>query len=180
MRLIRNKLILINGICLTFLLFSGYLSANPCALPHLQSFGEGIGGTGKKPIRQEGIGGTGHSGPHEGIGGTGYSEGLGGTGAPVITQKMTVVGVITGFASVCVNGLEIHFDDATKVLVDEKESDLESLRVGQIARVEVDAIQGRLTANAMEIQHEVIGPVEAIDQNTGVVHMVGQTIPKGS
>ncbi|MBT8439349.1 MAG: hypothetical protein KJO91_06440, partial [Gammaproteobacteria bacterium] len=170
------KRIEIAGICLISMVFSGVLAANPCALSHLKPFQEGIGGTGKQPVRQEGIGGTGHSGPLDGIGGTGRSEGLGGTGAPAITQEMTVVGVITGFASVCVNGLEIHFDDSTQVVIDNKITDLELLRIGQIAQVEIDKIQGRLTASAMQIRHEVVGAVEAIEKNTGVAYVAGQRI----
>jgi hypothetical protein len=163
-------------VCLVSILLSGGVAANPCALSHLKSFEEGIGGTGKQPVRQEGIGGTGHYVPLDGVGGTGRSEGLGGTGAPLITQEMTVVGVITGFASVCINGLEIHFDDSTHVVIDDNKTDLEVLRVGQIAQVEIDKIKGRLTASAMEVHHEVIGPVEAIEKNAGVAYVAGQRI----
>ena len=49
-----------------------------------------------------GVGGTGAVAGRPGLGGTGISEGgIGGTG---------IVGVITGFASICVNGVEVHFD----------------------------------------------------------------------
>jgi len=176
MNFARWKQIGVAGCCLISILFSGVLAANPCALSHLKSFEEGIGGTGKQPVRQEGIGGTGHSVPLDGIGGTGRSEGLGGTGAPVISQDMTVVGVITGFASVCINGLEIHFNDLTQVVLDNKTAGLEVLRVGQVAQVQIENTQRRLTASAMEIIHEVVGPVEAIEKNAGVAYVAGQRI----
>lgn len=70
----------------------------------------GIGGTGNQ---KDGIGGTGQQ-AHDGIGGTGISadSGIGGTGqqAQEGIGGTGIIGVITGFASVCVNGLEILYD----------------------------------------------------------------------
>ena len=87
---------------------------NPAILTH-----SGIGGTGTA-MAQSGIGGTGlldggtggTGNPEGGIGGTGNvanDGGIGGTG---------IIGIITGFASICVNGVEIHYDINTPVSVD--------------------------------------------------------------
>ena len=68
----------------------------------------GFGGTGS--VADRGIGGTGQM-ADRGFGGTGQvaDRGLGGTG---------IVGTITGFASVCVNGVEVAFDATAPVLVE--------------------------------------------------------------
>jgi uncharacterized membrane protein HdeD (DUF308 family) len=80
-------------------------AANPCATggaPMMRD-GSGAGGTGLRPEAGDGTGqgGTGVS-PGKQSGGDG--SGSGGTGYTV-----EVDGVITGFASICVNGLELHY-----------------------------------------------------------------------
>ena len=62
----------------------------------------GIGGTGVTAHGEKGLGGTGIIAGDPGTGG-----GIGGTG---------IVGVISGFASICVNDVEVHFDANTPVL----------------------------------------------------------------
>ncbi len=87
----------------------------------------GMGGTGMP--ENGGMGGTGITEEHSGFGGTGApvaQKGLGGTGSPVAEKGMggtgisvaennllpadeggiAIVGVITGFASICVDGVE--------------------------------------------------------------------------
>ena len=139
-------------VALSHLLLLPAWAANPCALPHLQQFNEGIGGTGLKPVREEGMGGTGHFDVQDGIGGTGYSEGLGGTGAPVVSNRVRVVGVITGFASICVNVLEIQVAPETRLLIDGSPASVDALRVGQIVSVEAIERQGMLTAVDLDVR----------------------------
>jgi hypothetical protein len=66
----------------------------------------GLGGTGARA--DGGIGGTG-SRAQDGVGGTGSKAdgGIGGTGARA-EGDVGLLGVITGFASICVNGVEVH------------------------------------------------------------------------
>src|SRR6185369_3233583 len=87
-----------------------------------QASAPGLGGTG---VASGGIGGTGiRTG---GIGGTGISNGgIGGTG---------IVGVITGFASICVNGVEVHYGADTPVLADGRQAQAGDLAVGQVVAV---------------------------------------------
>jgi hypothetical protein len=81
----------------------------------------GVGGTGA--IVEGGVGGTGNtvSPTKGGVGGTGKSErpangGVGGTGLQAGGVGGTgIVGTITGFGSVCVNGLEVEYDHSTPV-----------------------------------------------------------------
>ena len=116
-------------------------SANPCT----EDPG-GIGGTGKPQMHEPGTGGT----TSEGVGGTGKprvnvpaadgarSEGIGGTGATAAEDGIGgtgVVGTITGFGSICVNGIEIHYDAQTPVVTDGKRIRSESLAIGQVVAV---------------------------------------------
>ena len=87
----------------------------------------GIGGTGAVAAAGVGLGGTGiEKDGQSGMGGTGISaaapSGMGGTG---------IVGVITGFASICVNGVEVHFDDAIPVSDNGQAVTAQRLAVGQ-------------------------------------------------
>jgi hypothetical protein len=90
-----------------------------------------------------GIGGTGRSDP-------GGDGGIGGTG---------IVGTITGFASVCVNGVEVHYDDKVPVSENGRTSSVGALAVGQV--VALDAGPGKLglTARRIEVVHALEGPV---------------------
>lgn len=118
-----------------------------------------------------------------GIGGTGIStgseadrtaeiprladRGIGGTG---------IVGTITGFASVCVNGLEVAYDPATPVAVDGVLSRAEDLRVGNIAVIEAGGTGAALGARSIAVRHEVSGPVEAVEEQGRRLWVAGQAV----
>jgi hypothetical protein len=99
----------------------------------------GIGGTGARA--EGGIGGTGAR-AEGGIGGTGARAdgGVGGTG---------IVGTITGFASVCVNGLEVHYDANTPVTVDGRAAPAGELAIGQVVSAEAEVTQSGLRARGI-------------------------------
>lgn len=129
----------------------------------------GIGGTG---LYEGGMGGTGN--PESGIGGTGSvadKGGIGGTG---------IVGVITGFASICVNGIEVHYDERTPILVDGRISTARELAVGQLVAARAAGTGYELTANNITVIHAAVGPVGSIDTQTGVMRVLGQTIHIGA
>lgn len=141
--------------------------------------GEGIGGTGS-PARDGGIGGTGAPAISGGIGGTGTPArtdggggiggigGIGGTGMPMAAEGggTGIVGVITGFASICVNGLEVHYDAGTPVNVNGRAAHAAALAIGQMVAVEAHPGPQGLTARSIGIVHALEGPV-------------GQPIPQG-
>ncbi|MGD2119156.1 MAG: DUF5666 domain-containing protein [Chromatiales bacterium] len=171
-------------LCVFLLLGAVQVFANPCALPSSRAggAGEGIGGTGLHPgpvlFPDEGLGGTGRSGFSEGIGGSGHSEGIGGTGMPRLSEhdRLLVHGVVTGFASVCVNGFEVHYDDTTRVLLNGTPARLQELRVGQIVSIQSSVMRGELVAEQLDIRHEVIGPVREISADGRVIEIAGQTV----
>ncbi len=129
-----------------------------------QSDGRGMGGTGHARDRGDGAGtgGTGH-GDGSGIGGTGHRDGSGSGGTGI-------EGFITGFGSVCVNGLEVEYRTAALP------AGLDRLAVGQ--RVQIDAVgQGdRLLAQSIRVKHVVAGPVQYIDLASGQFQVLGQSV----
>lgn len=124
----------------------------------------GIGGTG---VTQDGIGGTGiHA--DTGIGGTGQqAEGIGGTG---------IIGIVTGFASVCVNGLEVHYDQQTSVDVDGQPSSINALNVGHLVAIQSINKGNQLKAQRISVSHILVGKVEKINAATNTLRIMGKTI----
>lgn len=88
-----------------------------------------------------------------GIGGTGIlarDGGIGGTG---------IVGTVTGFGSICVNGLEVHYDGAVPVTWNGLPADASQLAVGQVIAAEVVSTPKGLEARSVAILAAVAGPV---------------------
>jgi hypothetical protein len=124
-------------------------------------------------LNDPGIGGTGHQpGEGNGIGGTGQpfnqGPGIGGTG---------IIGTITGFGSILVNGLEVDYAADQPI-----GSDLgtamhaDSLRVGQVVEVDAEGDGQHLRARTIAVQHEVAGHVDSIDRASDTFVVLGQTV----
>lgn len=135
----------------------------------------GIGGTG---TTQSGIGGTGlHDGgtggtgnPEGGIGGTGNvanDSGIGGTG---------IIGVISGFASICVNGVEIHYDNNIQVTVDGQPSTVRDLAVGQVIAARAFGTGQELTARNVAVIHAAVGPISDLNIEAREMRILGQSV----
>ena len=135
-----------------------------------------------KPKDEDGIGGTGLSPgspiplDDQGIGGTGLSvegpkplddQGIGGTG---------IIGVVTGFGSVIVNGHHIEFDPSTPVSDPAGPVDAASLRVGHIVAIAAVDRNGALTAREVFRRHPAAGPIEAVDIERGRIRIFGQWV----
>lgn len=106
----------------------------------------GIGGTGKPQLADRGIGGTG------------------------------IVGVITGFASICVNGLEVHFDNAASVDIDGIPASAAALRAGQVVAVLASGPASEPVARSISVRREVVGRIEAIGLESGTLTVAGQAV----
>ncbi|MDP6978690.1 MAG: DUF5666 domain-containing protein [Myxococcota bacterium] len=152
---------------------------NPCApegsshaLELAQSdTGSGIGGTGRGGGDDSGIGGTGRGGDDSGFGGTGFSDGddsgIGGTG---------IYGTITAFGSICVNGLRVHYDEATPVDFDGNAADASMLEVGQVVAVEAAGRGSELRAKRVGVHSVLTGPVTAIDGEAASLEVMGARV----
>ncbi len=116
-------------------------------------------------------------------GGGNTSGGIGGTG---ISQ-----GTIEGFGSVIVNGVKFNTDNAT-FTVDDNPGTQADLAIGMVVRVDVN--DDGTTANHVEFESEVEGPVEGgrddanntltvlgrtviVDDNTKIEDRLGNAIP---
>jgi hypothetical protein len=120
------------------------------------------------PAADRGIGGTGAPAPGPAI----SDRGIGGTG---------IVGVITGFGSVFVNGLEVAYTPNTPLTVDGLSEPDAALRIGQLATIVASDDHG-LHADSIDVRHEVSGPVTSVtdggpDGSTLVV--AGQRVSMG-
>ena len=120
---------------------------------------QGIGGTGH-PLRRYADGVL-----DQGIGGTGISA-VARPGGPL--RPLGVVGVITGFGSVCVDNLEIAYDSATPVRLDGEPAADTALRAGQVVVLETDRAPA-LHAASISVRHEVSGLVESLTPDTAVI-----------
>lgn len=115
----------------------------------------GIGGTGK--MAEGGIGGTGMR----------AEGGIGGTG---------IIGTITGFASVCINGLEVHFDSATPVTQNGLPANTITLALGQVIAIDADNNERGLVARQISILNVLEGPATRVALDTNVLQVMGQTV----
>lgn len=125
------------------------------------------------PMADRGIGGTGApiAVAERGIGGTGApariaDRGIGGTG---------IVAVITGFASICLGGVEVALDPAVPVTMDGQPIAASGLRAGQLAIIDAAGHGNTLAARSVELRQEVSGPIEAAGTN-GRLRVAGQPV----
>lgn len=129
----------------------------------------GVGGTGA-PLKKRpgGIGGTGAVAG--GVGGTGISNdngGIGGTG---------IVGTITGFASICVNGVEVHFNKNVPVSENGIATSSTRLAIGQVVAVQAFNSRRGLEAGRISILHAYEGPLTALPRDSMSMRVMGQPV----
>ncbi|HBK04522.1 MAG TPA: hypothetical protein DDZ81_01525 [Acetobacteraceae bacterium] len=125
-----------------------------------------VGNNGSPILADRGIGGTGTPAKAQ------VSErGIGGTG---------VVGVVTGFASICVAGLEVRFDKAVPVTINGLPATAGQLRVGQVVAIKAAGsvtMPDPLTrARTISVRFEVSGPIETVESGAGVMMVAGQRV----
>lgn len=143
---------------------------NPCANGGAATPGDdGIAGTGARP------GGPGDD--DDGIGGTGIrrDDGVGGTGIAPATAT-GVIGTVTGFGSICVGTLEIHYGASTSVAIDGRSAGVRDLAVGQVVEVVAEGSAGALHAHDVVVRHVVSGPVGAVDSTHDEITVIGQRV----
>jgi hypothetical protein len=105
----------------------------------------------------------------DGVVGTGLEggEGDGGTG---------IFGTITGFASVCVNGLEIHIDAETRVELDGNAIGAGELAAGQVVWIQAVRRSGGLHARRVAVVRAALGPVSAVDAAERRIVVAGRVV----
>lgn len=95
--------------------------------------------------------------------------------------RVSVIGPITGFGSIVVNGVHYAVDHAA-VQVDGEVGTVADLELGQVVTLvgERDAGDTTGTADTVSFQTNVRGPVDAIDDTTSALTVLGQTVTVGS
>lgn len=129
----------------------------------------GVGGTGAA-THGGGIGGTGSLAAGEGTESNqdiGRNSGIGGTG---------IVGIITGFASICVNDIEIHYDPETPLQINGRPATAKELAVGQLVMAEATGSGNELAARNISVQYAVSGEIANVSEATGQVQVMGQEV----
>ncbi len=122
-----------------------------------------VGPDGARPLADRGIGGTGAPAVRT------VDRGIGGTG---------IIGVITGFASVCVAGEEVALPAGLPARIDGLPGSLDDLRAGQVVALQATGPAGGLLAREIVVRHVVIGPVQA--SGDGAMTVAGQAILVGN
>ena len=137
---------------------------NPAPAPDAgeqQKLPGGMGGTGA--IANAPIGGMGGTGAVAG----GNTGGMGGTG---------IIGTVTGFASVCVNGVEVRYESTTPVSINGRTGQLRDLAVGQIVAIEASGLGANVNALSIEVLNAVEGPITRINAARGVLEVMAQQV----
>jgi hypothetical protein len=122
-----------------------------------------VGPDGGALIADRGIGGTGAPPAARQIG----DRGIGGTG---------IVGFITGFASICVDGLEVRYDGSALVDIDGTAAPASALRVGQVVVIQANGPVGAPFAGTITVRREVAGQIDSIDLASGTLTVAGQPV----
>ncbi len=113
----------------------------------------------------------------------GTGTGIGGTGiilAGTEGENLGLIGRITGFGSIFVNGVEVEYDQATKVSRAGVPAGVGDLALGQVVEVLARNEQGRVTGSNIRIRYEVAGPVSAINEKSGTIKVLGQSVVIGA
>jgi hypothetical protein len=133
----------------------------------------GHGGTGVQA--EIGTGGTGKQ-ANIGTGGTGIDTGTGGTGIDTGTGGTGIVGVITGFGSICVNGIEVEFNERTPVVDNGATGRADNLKVGQVVEVLAAGKGERVMARQINVRDPLLGPVTRVDPANNRLEVMHQPV----
>jgi len=115
-----------------------------------------------------------------GIGGTGVDPGgIGGTGQRA-DAEVGVLGVITGFASICVNGIEVRFDATTPVALNGEAASTAALGIGQVVAVRALGSGTQARAQAIDIVDAAVGPLTALEAGGELLQVQGRRVRVGA
>jgi hypothetical protein len=119
--------------------------------------------------------------------------GIGGTGSPIpedstastIVAKVGTsinIGTITGFGRVFINGIlvnGIEYDlSQAEIIMNGQSTTAADLQLGMIVQIQgaIDEDHNTGTADRLEVNDNVIGPVQSIDETNNSLTLLGQTV----
>ncbi len=115
-----------------------------------------------------------------GIGGTGAVPADARPGSNQLTERgiggTGIVGVVTGFASICVNGLEVAYDPSVPMDIDGVPGPPSALRAGEIVVIKARGSAATPFAETISVRRQVIGQIESIEPSAGTLTIAGQTV----
>jgi hypothetical protein len=102
-------------------------------------------------------------------------SGIGGTG---ITGRADagIIGTITGFASICVGGMEIGYGAGTLVEIDGQPAAASQLAIGQVVEVLAKGEGSEFLAQNIVVRHVVTGPITQVDVEQNEIAVMGQRV----
>jgi hypothetical protein len=125
------------------------------------------------------MGGTGVIANGKGIGGTGIDiangKGTGGTGIR-LEGDFAIYGRITGFGSICVNGIEIKYSAATPVQDNGQKLSAAELKLGEVVSVLASVSGDSLVAHNIAIDRIVTGRLMSLDRMRSTINVAGQNV----
>lgn len=112
-----------------------------------------------------------------GMGGTGMRAdgGIGGTGIQA-EADLGLIGVITGFGSICVDGIEVHYDPDTPVTSAGAPASAAALALGQLVAVRAAGNGSHVRARDIQILEAVVGPASGFDRAANTLQVAGQRV----
>ncbi|HEY0184037.1 MAG TPA: DUF5666 domain-containing protein [Rhodopila sp.] len=125
-----------------------------------------IGASGGSLAADRGIGGTGSPTAEPGSGRT-ADRGIGGTG---------IVGIITGFGSIFVNGIEVEIDPSAVVDLDGTASSASVLGTGQLVAIQADGPANAPRARSISVQSAVTGRIDSLQVGPAILTIAGQVV----
>ena len=87
-----------------------------------------------------------------------------------------IVGVVTGFASVCVNGVEVHFEHGVPVSENGDPSSADKLAIGHVVSIDATNSPKGFMARNIAILNALEGPVTKLIHGGKSVQILGQTV----
>lgn len=97
----------------------------------------------------------------------GAEGGIGGTG---------IVGVVTDFGSVVVNGRHVDVKPDTPIRLDGEHVPAGALRVGQVVMIDSVGKGSELLSRSIDIRREVIGPITDVGSDKGTMTIMDQPV----
>ena len=101
--------------------------------------------------------------------------GIGGTGLRAETD-LGILGVVSAFASICVNGVEVHYDAATAVSLNGEPASPAQLALGQLVLVRATGSGVQARARSIDIVAAAVGPVSVVDAASSTLEIQGRAV----
>jgi hypothetical protein len=103
--------------------------------------------------------------------------GIGGTGIMAGNQQGSgIIGMITGYGSIFVNGIEVETGNKASISIDGIKVKDHDFEIGEVVEVLSQDTKAHTQAQHINIRHEIIGPVSHYDSNQATAVILGQRI----